>query len=165
MTDVPGLPSIDSALFRKVLGHFCSGIVVVTANGLQGPVALTVQSFASLSLDPPLICFMPGKQSGSWAGIREVGHFCVNILAEDQEELCRRMAAPGRDKFTGVGFSSGKSGAPVLQNCMGYIECSVENVYDGGDHEIVIGLVHELGITRETGPLLFFRGGYGRFAI
>ncbi len=159
------MPAFDAATFRTVLGHFCSGITIVTAVDGGAPVGLTCQSFASVSLDPPLVLFVPAKASNSWPHIRAARHFCANVLAEDQEALARRFALRGADKFAGVGWRAGPSGAPVLDGSLAYVDCEIEAVHDGGDHDIVVGRVVDLAVTREATPLLFFRGGYGRFAV
>jgi 3-hydroxy-9,10-secoandrosta-1,3,5(10)-triene-9,17-dione monooxygenase reductase component len=158
-------PVISPEHYRATLGHFCSGITIVTAVGSDGPAGMTAQSFCALSLDPPLILVCPGKSSSSWPRIESAGTFCVNVLAEDQEELCRAFAAKGTDKFAGVGWSPGPfTGAPVLAGGLAWMECRMEQVLDGGDHAIVVGRVLDLQ-SREGRPLLFFRGGYGRFEV
>ncbi len=159
------MPGFDPATFRTVLGHFCSGITIVTAVEGGEPLGFTCQSFSSVSLDPPLVLIVAAKASISWPRIRASGHFCANVLAEDQEELARRFAIKGADKFAGVGWRPGPSAAPVLDGCIAYIDCEIEAVHDAGDHDIVVGRVLDLAVTSETRPLLFFRGGYGRFAV
>lgn len=159
------MPGFDTATFRTVLGHFCSGITVVTAVDAGEPVGLTCQSFTSVSLDPPLVLFVPAKGSNSWPHIRTAGAFCANVLGDDQEELGRRFALRGVDKFAGVGWGPGGTGAPILDGCLAFIGCTIEAVHGAGDHDIVVGRVVELGVGHEGGPLLFFRGGYGRFAV
>jgi 3-hydroxy-9,10-secoandrosta-1,3,5(10)-triene-9,17-dione monooxygenase reductase component len=159
-------PPVSPEHFRAVLGHFCSGITVVTATDAHGPAGLTAQSFASLSLDPPLVLVCPAKNSTSWPRIEAAGSFCINVLSEDQEELCRGFAARGADKFAGVGYGPAPhTGAPLLAGALAWIDCNLETVYDGGDHIIAVGRVLDLG-SRDSGrPLLFYRGGYGRFEI
>jgi 3-hydroxy-9,10-secoandrosta-1,3,5(10)-triene-9,17-dione monooxygenase reductase component len=159
------VPGFDAATFRTVLGHFCSGITIVTAVDEGEPVGLTCQSFASVSLDPPLVLFVPAKGSNSWPRIRHAGHFCANVLEEEQEELGRRFAIRGADKFAGVGWRPGLTGAPILDGCLAYVECEVEAVHEAGDHDIAVGRVIDLGVGGEGSPLLFYRGGYGRFAV
>lgn len=152
----------DAATFRTVLGHFCSGIVIVTAVDAGDPVGLTCQSFSSVSLDPPLVLFLPAKSSRSWPRIQNAGTFCVNVLGETQEALGRTFATQGADKFAGVGWGAGTTGAPILVGGLAFIECEIEAVHDGGDHDIVVGRVVDLGTRAEDGPLLYFRGGYHR---
>ncbi len=159
------MPGFDAATFRTVLGHFCSGITIVTAVDEGEPVGLTCQSFSSVSLDPPLVLFVPAKASSSWPRIRHAGHFCANVLADDQEELGRRFAIKGVDKFSGVGWRAGLTGAALLEGCLAHVECEVEAVHDAGDHDIAVGRVVDLGVSGEGHPLLFYRGGYGRFAV
>jgi flavin reductase (DIM6/NTAB) family NADH-FMN oxidoreductase RutF len=158
-------PSFDSARFRQVLGHFPTGVTVVTAAPATGPVGLAVGSFASVSLDPPLVAFFPDRSSSSWPQIEAAGSFCVNILAEDQEVVCRRFAAKGDDKFAGLGWKPARSGAPLLDGVLAWIDCDIESVTEAGDHFCVMGRVRDLDVGQDGGPLLFFRGGYGRFTV
>ena len=146
---------------RDVLGHFVSGVVVVTSNGPDGPVGFTCQSFASLSLDPPLLTFSPARTSTTWPRIREIGTFCVNILAADHQHYSAGFARSGTDKFASVAWEPAPSGAPVLGGISAWIDCSLEREYDGGDHTIVVGRVHSLRADPGQLPLLFYRGGYG----
>ena len=163
MTSSP--PPFDSAKFRQVLGHFPTGVTVVTAAPPEGPVGLAVGSFASVSLDPPLVAFFPDRGSSSWPKIEQAGAFCVNILAEDQEGVCRRFASKGDDKFAGLGWKPAASGAPVLDGVLAWIDCDIDEVLDAGDHFCVLGRVRDLEVAHDGAPLLFFRGGYGRFAV
>jgi 3-hydroxy-9,10-secoandrosta-1,3,5(10)-triene-9,17-dione monooxygenase reductase component len=155
----------DEARFRQVLGHFTTGVTVVTASGPDGPVGLAVGSFASVSLDPPLVGFFPDRSSSSWPKIESSGHFCVNVLAEAQEDVCRRFASKGEEKFRGLGWHEASSGAPVLDGVLAWIDCDIESVTEAGDHWFVLGRVRDLAVVHDGPPLLFFRGGYGRFAV
>lgn len=158
--------SVDSALFRQVLGHFPTGVTVITAVADGVPSGLAVGSFASLSLDPPLVLFCPAKTSSSWPTIEAAGHFCVNILAEDQGDLSGVFASKSEDKFAGIDWATRATGAPVLPDVLAWIDCEIHEVLDGGDHWIVVGLVKELSAGDRpdgVGPLLFYRGSYGRF--
>jgi 3-hydroxy-9,10-secoandrosta-1,3,5(10)-triene-9,17-dione monooxygenase reductase component len=160
------VPTLDEARYRQVLGHFCSGVVVVTGAGDGGPSGLTCQSFSSVSLDPPLVMFCPSRASSSWAAIRPSGSFAANILSSDQEDVSRAFASTGADKFRGVGWRAGATGSPVLDDVLAAIDCVVESEHDAGDHTIVVGRVVELHLAgRDSGPLLFYRGGYGRFEV
>lgn len=160
----PTSATISAEHFRNVLGHFATGITIVTARDADGPVGLTAQSFSSLSLDPPLVLLCPSRASSSWPRIQAAGSFCINVLSEDQEELCRGFARSGVDKFAGVGHEASPStGAPLLDGALAWIDCRLEAVHEGGDHLIVVGRVLDLGFAGEGRPLLFFRGGYGRF--
>ena len=146
--------------FRSVLGHFASGIVIVTS-GLEGqPVGLTAQSFASVSLEPPLVLFCPSKSSTSWPTVRQTAKFCVNVLAENQEAVCQRFATSGGSKFEGVSWVWNDHGLPVIDDCIAYIDCSLHLVHDAGDHEIAIGLVESLDLGLPNRPLLYYQGAY-----
>lgn len=155
--------AIDTAHFKEVLGHFATGLTIVTAMAHGLPVGFTCQAFNALSLEPPLVALAPSKSSTSWPRMREAGAFCVNILADGQEALCRAFAAPGADKFRGVGWTQGSTGAPVLNGVLASIDCSLEVIHDAGDHELVIGRVVDLAIGEGT-PLLYYRGGFGSFS-
>ncbi|MDP1820407.1 MAG: flavin reductase family protein [Acidimicrobiales bacterium] len=156
----------DSAKYRQVLGHFPTGVTVITAAPRGEPVGLAVGSFSSVSLDPPLVAFFPDRSSSSWPKIEAAGAFCVNILGEDQEDVCRRFAMKGDDKFAGLGWeAAAATGSPLLDGVIAWIDCEIHSAVDAGDHYCVMGLVKELDVTHDGPPLLFFRGGYGRFAI
>ena len=156
----------DDAKFRQVLGHFPTGVTVITAMHEGRPVGLAVGSFASLSLDPPLVLFCPGNQSSSWPKIREAGVFCVNILGGDQEHVCRVFASKEPDKFSVIGYAPAPvTGSPRIHDALAWIDCEIEAIHPGGDHDIVIGRVRDLDATDQHGPLVFYRGGYGRFEV
>jgi flavin reductase (DIM6/NTAB) family NADH-FMN oxidoreductase RutF len=152
---------VDPRVMREVLGHFASGVTVVTADTAEGPLGFTCQSFSSLSLDPPLVVFAPARTSRTWPRLREIGHFCVNVLAEEQTELSQTFARTGTDKFAGVHWTRGRHGAPVLQDVVAWIDCELWAEYDGGDHTIVAARVLDLGADPGRRPLLFHRGSYG----
>lgn len=157
---------IDPRVFRDTLGHYPTGVAVVTGVDSAGkPAGMVVGSFTSISLDPPLVAFSPRKGSHTFGALQESGTFCVNVLAADQEAICRRFASPGQDKFDGVDWSPAPGGAPILDGVVSWIECSWENITEGGDHYIVLGRVQDLAVTRPSLPLLFFQGGYGRFSL
>ena len=146
-----------------MLGHFATGVTVVTGMGDGDPVGLAVNSFTSVSLVPAFVAFCVGVTSTTWPKLRAADVFCVNILAEDQETLSRAFAGHGPDRFRGVGWRPAPSGAPVLAGVLAWIDCKVEAEHEAGDHLIVIGRVTELELVREGRPLIFYRGGYGRF--
>lgn len=157
--------AIDEARYRQVLGHFPTGVTVITAGSDEGPVGLAVGSFFSVSLDPALVGFCAGESSSSWPTIRGVGSFCVNILAENQEETCRVFASKAPEKFAGIGYQPAPfSGAPLLDGALAWIDCELDEVHPAGDHDIVVGRVHDLEVAREGDPLVFFRGGYANLA-
>lgn len=165
----------DGAEFRRVLGHFPTGVTVVTAAGADGPEGMAIGSFTSVSLDPPLVMFCPGLESASWARMRPAGSFCVNVLGDHQAEVSRTFAAKSGDRFGAVSTRVEATGAPVIEGCLAWIDCTVHAVHDGGDHDIVVGRVEALGVDdpsdgdggdgagADRGPLIFFKGGYGRY--
>lgn len=159
----PGATIGDTAHFRTVLGHFATGIVVVTGVLDGVPAGLTCQSFVSLSLDPPLVAFSPSKMSRSWQRIDQSGAFCANVLTAEQEEISRVFATSGRDKFRGVGWRPAETGSPILADVLAWIDCRIEARYDGGDHHLVVGRVVDLEAAPKGEPLLAYRGGYGHF--
>jgi 3-hydroxy-9,10-secoandrosta-1,3,5(10)-triene-9,17-dione monooxygenase reductase component len=164
--DAPAVAGISSSRFREVLGHFASGLTVVTSVDQQTPVGFTCQAFMSLSLEPPLIAIAPGKSSTTWPRIAPGGTFCVNVLSEDQEALSREFAISGSeiaDKFSGVGWSPGPAGAPVLEGALGWLSCRIVQSYEAGDHELVVAEVLDMSVDNSGRPLIFYRGGFGRF--
>jgi 3-hydroxy-9,10-secoandrosta-1,3,5(10)-triene-9,17-dione monooxygenase reductase component len=152
----------DAATFRETLGHFVTGVTIITALDGDEPVGMAANSFTSVSLDPPLILFCAAHNSTTWPRIRSARQFTVNILDEHQEDLCRLFAQRGVDRFSQVGWRPGAGGAPVLDDVHAYIDCDIWAEYEGGDHMIVVGRVLELGVSADAGPLLFYRGTYGR---
>lgn len=156
---------IDPARFRAALGQYPTGVVVVTATDEAGePVGMTVGSFTSVSLDPPLVAFLPSRTSSSWRALRESGDtFCINVLGAGQEDLCRAVAMRKTDKFAGFALRESPAGNPVVDGAVVWIDCVTEQVHEGGDHDIVVGRVLALDHDSTDQPLLFFRGGYGSF--
>jgi 3-hydroxy-9,10-secoandrosta-1,3,5(10)-triene-9,17-dione monooxygenase reductase component len=162
MTGSPDVPRIvDPGAMREVLGHFASGVTVVTALTADGPAGFTCQSFSSLSLDPPLVAFAPARTSQTWPALRAIGRFCVNVLAEGQDAVSQNFARSGGDKFAGVPWSPSAHGSPVLDDVVAWIDGELWAEYDGGDHSIVVARVLDLGADPERRPLLFHRGSYG----
>lgn len=152
--------AVATAHFRAVLGHFPTGVSVITAIDDDRPVGMAVGSFFSLSLDPPLVGFCVARSSSSWPAVRRSGRFCANVLAADQQPLCRQFAVSGGDKFDGLSWQPGSTGAPRLDGVLAWVDCTIDAVYPGGDHEICIGRVAGLAVERSHPPLLFFRGGH-----
>ena len=161
LTDSETPPSVDRRLMRDVLGHFVSGIVIITGHDADGPSGFTCQSFASLSLDPPLISFCPSLTSQSWPRIRDAGAFCVNVLADNHSNYSNAFARSGGDKFAGVDWTRSPGGSPILDGVSAWIDCTLRNEYEGGDHTIAVGRVTDLGADPDRRPLLYYRGGYG----
>lgn len=156
------MSGFDEARFREVLGHFATGITIVTAADEGEPVGFSCQSFAALSLDPPMVILAPAKSSTSWPRIARAGSFCVNILGEHQEAVCRAFAVSGGDKFDGVEWSPGITGSPLIEGSLATVECTLGAIYEGGDHELVTGHVVDMEIGKGS-PLIFYRSGFGRF--
>ncbi len=158
--------TVDSQTFRQTLGSFASGVTVVTTQEpeTKRPVGLTVSAFTSVSLDPPLVLVCLGKNSTSHAAFSANGHFAINILAQDQVDLSNRFASKLEDKFDGIEYRLGVGNAPVLSASAAHLECSVNKVYDGGDHHIFVGLVLATSVKPDAKPLLYFRGNYATLA-
>jgi 3-hydroxy-9,10-secoandrosta-1,3,5(10)-triene-9,17-dione monooxygenase reductase component len=155
----------DPATYRTVLGHFATGVVIVTAFDGDEPVGMACNSFTSVSLEPPLVLFCAAKSSTTWPRIQAARKWCANILSEDGEQVCRLFAEKGADRFAHIAYSSGRTGAPVLESAIAFVDCETIAEHDAGDHVIVVGRVVELGYAPEGKPLLFYRGGYGRFDV
>lgn len=160
---LPSGPSrpVDATCMRDVVGRFATGVVVVTALDEGAPVGMTCQSFASLSLDPPLVSLSPARTSTTWPRIRNAGRFCVNVLAADQAAVSDRFARSGGDKFSGMSWVSSPAGLPRLLGALAWIEAAVVHEYDGGDHTVVVAAVTDLRSGDGGLPLLFHRGRYG----
>ena len=156
--------AFDSARFRQVLGHFPTGVCVVTAFDGDDPVGLAIGSFFSISLEPPLVGFCAGKGSSTWPRLKGAGRFCVNILSDQQEAVSRVFSSKDADKFAGLGWDRSPLGQPRIEGALAWIDCELETVHDAGDHEIAVGAVKGLDVTHEGGPLVFFRGGYANLS-
>ena len=151
---------IDKNELRRVMGHFATGVTVITTVSKTGePYGLTANAFSSLSLEPPLLLVCVDKKAESYPHFEESKVFTVNILSDSQEALSRRFAVSGGDKFQNVAYHMGANGAPIIDGNIGYIECKLYAGYDGGDHTIYLGEIQQAE-TRDAKPLVFFRGGY-----
>lgn len=156
---------IDAAHFRDVLGSYPTGVCVISALDPDGiPAGMVVGTFTSVSLDPPLVGFLPDKNSSSWPKIEQAGRFCVNVLASDQQDICRRVAAKGPEKFAGIDYALSDNELPVITNAIATIECTIHSVTDAGDHWFVLGAVLGMKTSRDEDPMLFHRGRYGGFS-
>ena len=161
-----GDAAFDQRDYRNTMGEFCTGVVIATGAPGGQPAGFAAQSFVSLSLDPPLVALCPANTSTSWPRLRDAGHFCINVLSSAQEAICLQFARSGGDKFAGIDWRPGPTGAPILPGVLAWVDCELEREVPAGDHVIAIGRVRAYG--REDGPepaapLLFFRGGYGDF--
>lgn len=160
--------AFDDKHFRSVLGHFPTGVTVVTAMVDDVPTGFTIGSFTSVSLDPPLVGFLPQVDSTTWQAMSTSGSFCVNVLGEHQDDLCWTFAKSGDDsaRFDEVDWHRAPSGSPVIDRAVAWIDCSIEEVHTMGDHYFVLGRVHALdadpdGDGLAPQPLIFFRGSLG----
>lgn len=157
---------IDPAAFREVLGAFASGITVVAAAGADGrPAGLACQSFASLSLDPPLVLLCVGKGSSSWPKVEAAGRFGVSILAEEQRPVCEALGRRGEDKFADVDWELSAHGAVRISGALATVDCALESVHEAGDHYLVTARVLELTARDGGSPLLYFRSDYATGAF
>lgn len=152
--------AIDLAELRSALSCFATGVAVVTTVGDGGaPVGLTINSFNSVSLDPPLVLWSLANSAPSIGAFRAHGDFAINILAADQLEICKQFARPADNKFSGVDYSAGHNGVPLIVGSAAQLECRAYAKYPGGDHEIHLGEV--VGIqTSDRPPLVFHRGRF-----
>lgn len=162
-TIAPTLLAPHATEMRRTLGHFCTGIAVITAHDANRPIGFTCQSVTSVSLDPPYISFCPAATSTSWPVIREIGTVGVNVLADTQKNLCMQFATPAQDKFAGISWYPGANGAPAFDGALACIEADVEFEHTAGDHTIVVARVTGLWAHEAREPLLFYRGQYGGF--
>lgn len=149
-----------SQRLRHVLGHFASGLTVVTAETERGPLGFTCQSFSSLSLGPALVTFSPARTSSTWPQLRAAGRFTVNVLAAEHQHLAAQFARSGTEKFAGVEHSPSPLGNPLLDHALAWVDCELHREYDGGDHTIVVGAVRSPGGRSNADPLIFFKGEY-----
>ena len=157
---------IDPSQFRRVMGHFAAGVAVVTTVRDDGhPAGLTVSAVCSVSLSTTLVLVCLDHASESRRVVESSGVFAINVLEEGEGEMLARRfgTSTGEDKFLGVAFHSERTGAPVLDASLAWLDCRVRETHEGGDHTIFVGEV-EAAETREGTPLLYYRGGYGRFA-
>lgn len=165
---MPRAPSAvtGTGRYRQVLGHFATGVTVVTAveRGRGRPLGMTVNSFTSVSLEPPLILFCVRKGSSSWPAMRAAGSLGVNILGYADRSICAQMAAPGsRERFRDVAWTRSPGGAPILPEAVAWLDGAVHTEHPCGDHVIVVVEVHHYDARSEAAPLVFLRGRYGRF--
>jgi flavin reductase (DIM6/NTAB) family NADH-FMN oxidoreductase RutF len=159
----PELSGPDRQLSRHVLGHYPTGVAVITAGTPDGPVGMSMNSFTSVSLDPPLVLFCPSLTSTTWPTLREAGRIAINVLSAGQESVSRLFAARHDDRFTGIEWTPGANGAPLISAALGWLECAIEAEYPAGDHSVVIARIERMGVHGDIAePLVFFRGAYYR---
>lgn len=162
----PGTESdpLDPRQFRRVLSHYPTGVVVVSAVVDGHPEGMAAGSFLSLSLDPPLVGFSADHASTTWPRLRSAGGFVVNVLGASQQDVCRTFAQRGVDRFLAQEWTPDEAGHPVLAAAPVWLSCTLEAVHVVGDHDLVVGRVTALGTQGEDDPLVFLRGGYPRLA-
>jgi 3-hydroxy-9,10-secoandrosta-1,3,5(10)-triene-9,17-dione monooxygenase reductase component len=156
----------DAASFRSVLGHFATGITVITAMDGDEPVGIAANSFTSVSLDPPLVAFLPMVSSDTWEAMAPAKKFCVNVLRDDQADLCWRFAKSGvgDNRFDDVVWNDSPTGCPILEGVGAWIDCTVEHQFELGDHYLVVGKVVDLDHHADPHtPLVFYKGALGGF--
>ena len=152
---------LDSLDFKQAVGVFTTGVTVVTICDTEGTrYGLTAISFASVSLEPPMVLFCVAHSAPSLEGLIRSQHFAINVLASDQEEIAKRFARPAQDKFAGLDWRVGVLGDPLLDRCIAHIECSLDARHPTGDHDIVIGRVHRVKFYAGE-PLIFHRSRFG----
>ena len=153
--------AVETHDFREALGHFATGVTVITTRGPGNePVGITANSFNSVSLDPPLILFSLARSAFSLAAFTNHRHFAVNILKEGQEALSDQFAVASGDKWSGVSHDPGDTGCPILEGSLASFECRIRNTYHGGDHLILVGEVLRLSSESSGRPLMFHQGRY-----
>lgn len=155
---------VDPPEFRRILGHWVTGVAVIATNDPAGrPCGLTANAVASLSLDPPLVLVCVDRTADSHDCIRDAGVFSINVLGAGQERMARRFAAwDVSRKFEGVAYRREATGAPVLEDALAWVDCRLQATHPGGDHSIFVGEV-VAGDAGPGGPLVYYRGGYGGF--
>jgi flavin reductase (DIM6/NTAB) family NADH-FMN oxidoreductase RutF len=153
--------AFDGQEFRRILGHYPTGVCVVTALSGSEPVGMVVGSFTSVSLDPALVAFLPDRRSRTWAKIETTGYFCVNILAERQQWICATLKSNAETSFATIPHRLSESGLPIIDGVVAWIDCQLDAIHEAGDHFIAIGRVRALDVERPAPPLVFLRGQYG----
>lgn len=151
----------DTRALRDAFGCFATGVTIVTATAVDGaPIGLTVNSFSSVSLDPPLLLVCPAREAGSTSVLEEVERFAVNVLESSDKSLSTRFARKGADRFAEGDWDTSEHGLPVLKRALAVFECTTEALHDGGDHLILVGRILKASYHLHDDPLLYFHGRY-----
>ena len=155
-------PAFDPRAFRDTLGHYASGITIISGIDKDGPIGFTCQSFYSVSTEPPLVSFSVMTNSTTYPRLREAGKFVVNVLAHDQHTVSNQFARKGTDKWAGIEWSPTATGNPVIADTLMWLDCDIWAEHEAGDHYIVIGRVNEMSPAswHKEEPLLYFKGMY-----
>lgn len=158
--------TFDPAAFREVLGHYPTGVVLVTALHPDGEeLAMIVGTFTSVSVEPPLVAFLPMRSSRTFARLQECSSMCINVLTEGQEQIGRTIASRHENKLDGIEWSPCESGAPLLKDSLAWLDVHLEKVIEAGDHHIALCAIDDMAVNNPKAPLIFFQGGYGAFAV
>ncbi|WP_406149297.1 flavin reductase family protein [Streptomyces sp. NBC_01012] len=155
---------LEQRSFRDILGRFTTGVVLITAETAEGPKGMAVNSFTSVSLDPPLVALCAAGSSSTWPAIRDTGSFAVTILGDRHAELCRLFSTKGADRFTAGEWSATRAGHPIPADGLGWLDCRISTVHPAGDHELVIAEALEGALTDQAGPLVFHAGRFTALA-
>ena len=158
---IPAAPALDPRSFREALGMFATGVAFVTAAPDGEPAGLIVNSFTSVSLEPPLVSFCPSRSSLTWSRMRKAGRFGVNVLRRQHGRFAVRATPAGADRFAGLDWEPGQGGVPVLADALASLECEIVAEHPAGDHWIVVGRVEEVRMSASKDPLVFFAGAFG----
>lgn len=151
----------ESRAFRDALGSFATGVTIVTCNSSAGPLGITANSFASVSMEPPLVLWSPARASRRFKAFEAAEHFAIHVLNEDQQHYCKQFASDGGN-FDGLNWNADDKGVPLIDGCLSRFECTCHAIHDGGDHAIIVG--HVTSVTVCEGQSLVFSGGsFGRF--
>ena len=152
--------ALDARAFRDALGRFATGVAFVTAAPEGEPAGLIVNSFASVSLEPPLVSFSPSRTSLTWSRMRRTGRFGVNVLGRRHEPFVKRATPIGADRFAGLDWEPGRTGVPLISDALATLECEIAAEHGAGDHWIVVGRVCDLRTSADDDPLVFFGGAF-----
>jgi flavin reductase (DIM6/NTAB) family NADH-FMN oxidoreductase RutF len=151
----------DPKPFRNALGSFATGVTIVTCNTENGPLGITANSFASVSLDPPLVLWSPARASKRFEAFEGAEHFAIHVLGEDQQNYCNVFATEGGN-FADLDWQQSDAGVPLINSCLTRFECTRHAIHDGGDHAIIVGRVSKVTVC-EGNSLVFSGGSFGRF--
>ncbi len=157
-------PDVQPDLYREVLGRLPTGVTLVTGLADGEPLGIVIGSFVSVSMDPPLVGFLPGKSSRTWPRIEDTGSFCVNVLSDQQADLSNSFYSRDGGAWEESGWVPAPSGSPAIPTCAAWIDCQVHEVVDAGDHWFVMGRVTHLEPGGAGSPLVFLGGRYGTFS-
>jgi len=163
MTNTPTQDPTSSADYRAVLGKVPTSVAVIAAMNGDEPIGVSVGSFVSVSLAPPLVGFFIAHNSSTWPLIEPTGGFCASLLSVDHESVCRLFATKGADRFARRTSSSSPSGKPIIDGSVAWLDCTIDSTTDAGDHRLVLGRIDAMDAAEDRDPLVFLGGRYGQF--